>query len=380
MGKIAKTYKNLKRSKRRIHIEQGGAASGKTYSILQYLIELAYINRNSAPALVSVARKTLPALKKSVHRDFINILKNTDIKYTENRSSLTYRLWNTTIEFFSLDDPQKARGGRRDILYLNEANEFDYEDFLQLNMRTQATSPGNQSKVIIDFNPSEEFWAHTEITDCERHITTYRDNPFLDPVVRTELEKLRDLDENMWRVYGLGQLGIIEGLVFPRWTPFTEMPRMVDWTVFGIDFGFSNDPTAVIRVDCVGEHLYLTEVLYSTECTASDIATQLRGLEHFEFVADNMPMAIEDLTRLGFTVYPAKKPPGSILTGVDRLKGYRLHVNEASTNLLHEFRHYKYKTDRNGKKTIHPVDAHNHGIDAIRYAVSSTHAERVYVL
>lgn len=368
-----KTFYDVSNSSKRFIINQGGSRSGKTYSILQCLIKYAYQNRLARPTVVTICRKTLPSIKGTVLRDFIEILHGLSWYDEEqhNKTENMYQLFNTTFEFVAVDQPQKIRGRKRDICYINEANELTYEDFRQLNMRTS-------QKVIIDFNPSEEYWAHTELrekysSDVDFFITNYTHNPFIDPAVKTEIERLKDIDENYWRIYGLGELGMVEGLIFPRWSEISAMPD--DLSIFyGLDFGYSNDPTALIQCAIKGDELYLREIIYQTGLTNTDIIHHLDRLginQNHEIIADSAePKSIEEIYRQGYNIKPAVKGRDSIMHGINLLKQYKLHVTSDSLNLIKELRNYKWISDKNGNFVNQPIDYFNHAIDAVRYAVS----------
>lgn len=362
-----KTYYDLTGCDKPISIHQGGTSSGKTYSILKVLLRFAYDNRGSQPTTVSIVRKSLPALKKSVLRDFLNILASSGIEYAHNKTDQQFKVFNTTFEFFSLDDPQKARGPRRDVLYCNEANELTYEDFRQLNMRTKM-------KTVIDFNPSEEYWAHTELVgrdDVSFFKSNYLDNPYLDERVKAEIERLRDADENFWRIYGLGELGVIEGLVLPNWAEIDQFPVEIEHWGCGLDFGYTNDPSALIKIGIKDDRIYLEELVYERGLTNDDLAARMAALglpKHIEIVADSAePKSIEEIYRKGWNIKPTAKGADSILRGIDELKMHKLHVTNSSTNLLKELKNYKWQRDKNGNWLNRPIDAFNHAIDAIRY-------------
>jgi phage terminase large subunit len=363
-----KIYTHLDNSDKRITIEQGGSRSGKTYNILMWLI-FAYSDRNNGKT-ITICRKTFPALRASSMRDFFDILKKYDIykEANHNKSNSEYLLNNNLFEFISLDQPQKVRGRKRDVLYINEANELYFEDWQQLILRTT-------DKAILDYNPSDEFhFIYDKIKprdDAEFYITTYKDNPFLDIETVNEIERLRDVDENYWKIYGLGQIGSSQALIF-RINECNSIPPEAKFLSYGMDFGFTNDPTTLVAIYQQGDKIYLKELLYQTGLTNRDIDEKLKfnSVERKEIFADSAePKSIEELYRMGWNVKPATKGQGSVNIGIDMMKRYQLHVTKDSVNMIKEFRNYKWQEDKNGNVLNTPVDMFNHTIDAIRYGL-----------
>ena len=363
-----KIYKHLDNSTKRITIEQGGSRSGKTYNILMWLI-FAYSDRNNGKT-ITICRKTFPALRASSMRDFFDILKKYDLykEANHNKSNSEYLLNNNLFEFISLDQPQKVRGRKRDVLYINEANELYFEDWQQLILRTT-------DKAILDYNPSDEFhFIYDKIKprdDAEFYITTYKDNPFLDIETVNEIERLKDVDDNYWKIYGLGQIGSSQALIF-RINECNSIPGEAKFLSYGMDFGFTNDPTTLVAIYQQGDNIYLKELLYQTGLTNRDIDEKLKfhSVERKEIFADSAePKSIEELYRMGWNVKPATKGQGSVNIGIDMMKRYQLHVTKDSVNMIKEFRNYKWQEDKNGNVLNTPVDMFNHTIDAIRYGL-----------
>lgn len=381
---LSKTYYDVKNSSKRILINQGGTRSGKTYSILQLLIELAFVNRNSRGLLFSIIRKTVPALKKSVYRDFLHILQNSNIPYRENKTDHTIYVFTSTFEFIGLDNPQKIRGAKRDIAFLNEANECSLEDFRQIALRTT----GN---IILDYNPSEEFWVHTELLehrkeqegDVDFFVTNYKHNPFLPEATIKEIEQYKDRDPNYWKIYGLGQLGQVEGLVYPNFHIVDSWPEHIEYFGYGLDFGYSHDPTALIKVAIKDDQLFLQELVYQTGLLTSDLIDlmrQLRVPRNRLIVADSArPDSIEEIRRAGFLVQGVSKAPlstsqGSLEGGIDLVRQLKINLTAGSVNTRKEFRNYRHVFDsKRGKYLNVPADAFNHAMDALRYYVLDHH-------
>jgi phage terminase large subunit len=365
--KTNKVFRHLEESTAKIVVQQGGTRSGKTYNILLWII-FSYCEKNSGK-IITICRKTFPALRGTVMRDFLTIMKDHEI-YSEDDHSKTaseYRLNGNTIEFISLDMPQKIRGRKRDLLFCNEANELTFEDWQQLLFRTN-------EKVIIDFNPSEEFhWIYDQVlprADVEFYQTTYKDNPFLGAEIKAEIERLKEIDENYWRVYGLGERGQAKSLVY-TFSTTKEIPKEAKLVSYGLDFGYSSDPTSLVRTYILDDNMYVDELLYRTGMTNQDIANEMKvlGLDRSnEIYADSAePKSIEEIYRMGWNVKPTIK--GSINIGIDIIRRYKLIATESSFNLIKELRNYKYIEDKNGLLTNRPVDNFNHALDALRYSV-----------
>ena len=345
----------------------GGSRSTKTYSILQLLIVKAI--ESTEPLVISIVRKSLPSLRISVMRDFFDILKNLDLYNVENHNKTenTYLLNNTLIEFFSIDDAQKRRGSKRDILFINEANELTYEDFFQLNIRTT-------TQVYLDFNPSEQFWYNDKLQsrdDITIIHSTYKDNPYLNPEQVNEIERLQHTDLQYYQIYALGQFAGGMDLVY-QYIPIDDIPVSSAKLVgLGMDYGFTNDPTTLVEVWKDNDSVYLNELLYERNLTNQDIADKLSeyGVDRYiEIIADSAePKSIEEIRRMGFNIKPAQKGPDSILNGIDILKRKSIHVTKQSINLIKELNNYKWIVDKNGNKLNKPVDAFNHALDAVRY-------------
>jgi phage terminase large subunit len=325
----------------------------------------------TAPLVISIVRKTFPALKKSVYRDFIEIMGQLGLYNPDdhNKSSNTYRLNNCTIEFLSIDNAQKYKGSKRDILYCNEANELTFEDMFQLQIRTRL-------QVFIDYNPSDEAgWVYDLAEQRKSQVdffkSTYLNNPFLDQTLVDEIERLRDTDDDYWNVYGLGERGKSRDLVY-QFTQVEDIPTdTAELVALGLDWGYSQDPTALVEVWRSGDNLYLNELLYRRGLTNTDIAEELKGIgvdRRIDIIADSAePKSIEEIRRSGYRIHPAKKGPDSVLNGIDILKRYRIHVTTDSTNLITELRRYKWLKDSNGAMMNRPIDIYNHALDAVRY-------------
>lgn len=348
---------------------QGSARSSKTYNVLIWLIVYCLSHPNTR---LSIVRATLPAIKGSVLVDFKEILKRMGI-YNErslNKSELIYTFANGSwAEFFSTDSEQKLRGRKRDILFVNEANELGFIEWQQLKMRTTRLS-------IIDYNPSfsDEHWICETVNQDPRtfhSVTTYLDNPFLEQTVIDEIESLREKNQSLWQVYGLGQQAVIEGLVFKHFGICETIPPHVRHRFIGMDFGFTNDPTAICEVALDGDSLYIDEIAYRTQMLSSDIITTLReAAPKMRIISESAdPRLIQEIYRAGIDIHPVKKFPGSIEAGLSKMQEYRIIITKRSTNVAKELRNYTYRQDKDGRWLNVAIDCYNHAIDAVRYVV-----------
>jgi phage terminase large subunit len=302
-------------------------------------------------------------------RDFLDILKQLDLYNAEkhNKTENTYLLNNTLIEFFSIDDAQKRRGTKRDILFVNEVNELTWEDFFQLNIRTT-------QQVFMDFNPSETFWYNDQIQnrdDVTIIHSTYKDNPYLNEEQVNEIERLQFTDKQYYQIYALGEFAGHVDLIY-TYIPVDDIPTFgAKLVALGLDWGYSNDPTALLEVWIWNDALYFNELLYERSLTNQDIINKLNELgvdRYVEIIADSAePKSIEEIRRAGFNIKPATKGPDSVMNGIDILKRHRIHVTKQSTNIIKELNGYKWVTDKDGNKLNKPIDMFNHALDAARY-------------
>lgn len=364
--------------RKRVRVVQGGTSSSKTFSIIPILITYAAQN---AGAEISIVAESIPHLRRGAIRDFIKIMEWTGNFNPErwNRSTLTYTLANGSfIEFFSGDQPDKMRGARRDVLFVNEANNIAFETYMQLAMRTRKF-------IYIDYNPTAEFWAHKELIgqpNVDFIILTYRDNEALESAIVKEIEAARDRPDpywqNWWRVYGLGEVGSLQGVVFSNWTQISELPKEAkrDWVA--IDFGFTNDPTAIVAgYRYNGQRIY-DELAYSTGLFNTDIVQALtdagvgRTERIFADAAD--PKSIAEMNRMGWAVKGSTKGADSIRHGIDLMQREPFLVTARSLNLIKELRGYVWDTDRSGATLNVPAGGKDHAIDAARYGELSSEA------
>lgn len=321
--------------------------------------------------LTSVVSESVPHLKRGAIRDFLLIMK-TQGYYVDSRwnmSNFTYTFeTGSQIEFFSADQPDKLRGARRDRLFINECNNVDFESFEQLEVRTKEF-------VILDYNPTNEFWVFEEIipkrSDYELVILTYKDNEALPQEIIDSIEQRRDR-KGWWQVYGEGQLGEVEGKIYKDWNIIDEIPHEARLERRGIDFGYTNDPTAIVDVYYYNGGYILDEVCYQKGMSNKQIADLINNLPNVLSIADSAePKSIDELILYGINVIPTVKGPDSVRQGIQKVQFQRISITKRSINLIKEYRNYLWKIDKNGKVLNEPEGGLDHLLDATRYAVNS---------
>ena len=356
-------------SRKRTKVNQGGTSSGKTYSIMQVLFVKAM---QQYGRVITVAGQDVPNLKKGAFRDAKNIrnasatLQAWFPKVNEGER-IFYCINGSIIEFSSFKDAQDAKSGKRDILFVNEANGIPFDVFWQLYIRTK-------EEVFIDYNPSARFWVHEKMlnrNDVQLIISDHRQNRFLSQEQHAMIESIED--DELWKVYARGATGSISGLVLPHYNVVDELPPRQEWKmhVYCLDFGFTNDPTALMHLILAHGELWLDELLYNTGMTNPMIAERAKaqGLTRADtIIADSAePKSIRELNHLGLNVEACVKGADSVINGIDILKRYVLNVTRRSTGLRKELQNYKWRVTKDGVTTNQPVDCFNHAIDAIRY-------------
>ena len=365
---ITTAIRKINSLKRRIKIVQGGTSAGKTYGILPVLITKAATYSGME---ISVVAESIPHLRRGALKDFLKIMKETGRYFDErfNKTLLRYEFANGSfIEFFSADDSSKLRGARRDILYINECNNISFESYNELAIRTK-------KEVFLDFNPANEFWVHTELKDepdSEFIILTYKDNEALDKSIVEQIEKNRLKSEtssywsNWWRVYGLGEIGMLDGVIFSNWKQIDQLPSDARLVGIGLDFGYTNDPTSAIEIYNYNGTRILNELVYQTGMLNSDIAKRLP--KNVVVYADSSePKSIDEIKRYGITIKGVTKGKDSINYGIDVMQQQEYLVTSNSVNLIKELRAYCWDVDKAGTRLNKPIDNNNHAIDALRY-------------
>ena len=359
----------------KIVILQGGTRSGKSYSAVQYLIVKALEESNCT---ISIVRKSFPSLRISVLRDFKSIMKelnlwNDDLwKATEN----AYFFENgSMIEFLSVQDSERRKGSKRDYLFAEEANELDYADWFQLFIRTT-------TKAIMAYNPSfppQTHWITNQVhTHPEATVfkSSYRDNPFLEDSIVTEIERLKDTSPSYWTVYGNGEFGMAEGLIFDNFSIITEIPEDAEFMGTGLDFGYTNDESAAVALWKGKDGIYLDEIFYMKGLLTSEIGNLLKGVDNVygrqQVIGDSSePRTIAEIFGMGINIKPATKGPGSIMTGIDTMLQQKIFITKQSKNLIDEMYSYTWLLDKNENPLNQPdPKCNDHAIDAARYICS----------
>ncbi|BAQ92856.1 phage terminase, large subunit, PBSX family (TIGR01547) [uncultured Mediterranean phage uvMED] len=374
MFQTTTAIRKLHALQKRKKVIQGGTSAGKTFGILPLLIDKAI----RTPMLeISVVSESIPHLRRGAMKDFLKILMMTG-RYRDaqwNRSALKYTFTNGSyIEFFSVEQPDKLRGARRNVLYVNEANNVPFEAYQQLSIRTSGD-------IWIDFNPTANFWAHTEVVpndDADFITLTYKDNEALPQTIVEDIESAREKGKtseywaNWWKVYGLGQVGSLDGVCITDWKEI-DLPSEARLLCYGMDFGYSNDPSTLVALYKYNNAYIFDEVIYQKKLLNSDISNLFKSNNVKEFVyADAAePKSIAELNTYGHNVLPCTKGKDSIVYGINLINQNKIYVTSTSKNLIKELQSYTWAKDREGNTINKPIDAFNHCIDACRYAITS---------
>jgi phage terminase large subunit len=374
--------KKIARLSKRYRAIQGGTSASKTISIL--LVLIAEAQTETIPTLTSIVSESMPHMKKGAMRDFLNIMQAHGYYEDKrwNRSDYIYTFPHPTnpelpgskIEFFSVDSPDKTRGPRRDKLFMNEANNIQFEAFNQLEVRTKKV-------VWMDWNPTNEFWFYSDVLnnpelakDLDYLTITYIDNEALDAAIVRSIEARR-INKSWWKVYGEGQLGEVEGKIYRGWKlDVEEIPHEARLERRGMDFGYSNDPTAIVDIYYWNGAYIFDEILYRKGMTNKQISDFLNNQEqpHILTIADSAePKSIEEIAQHGVPIIPTIKGQGSINTGIDFVRDQQIFVTKRSVNLIKEYRNYLWATDKEGRILNIPEDMFNHTMDALRYGMAT---------
>lgn len=361
------SVKKILEMKERLKIVQGGSSAGKTIAILLILIDIAQKEKG---ILISVVSETFPHLRRGAIKDFIGIMEGHHYFKEDNwsKTDFTYTFeTGSKMEFFSADSPDKVRGPRREILFINECNNISLDTYTQLAIRTNRD-------IYLDYNPVCEFWVDTDIKPTLPHdfiILTYKDNEGLPKTIIEELESRKE-NKRWWTVYGLGQLGEVEGKIYKDWQIIDEIPHEARLERRGLDFGYTNDPTAIVDVYKYNGGFILDELVFQKGLSNKQISDILINKERILTIADSAePKSVDELCAYGINVIGATKGPDSIRQGIQIIQDQRISVTKRSLNVIKEYRNYMWKEDKNGKILNEPEGGFDHTMDAIRYAMSS---------
>tara|TARA_R100000734_G_scaffold2070_9_gene2186 strand:- start:456 stop:1622 length:1167 start_codon:yes stop_codon:yes gene_type:complete len=371
---VTTAIKKLYKLNKRIKVVCGGTSAGKTFGIIPILIDKAIKNPNLE---ISIVSESVPHLRRGALKDFLKIMMilNRYRDFQFNKSTLKYNFSNGSyIEFFSTDMPDKLRGARRTDLYINECNNIPFDAYQQLMVRTS-------NDVWLDYNPTSSFWVDREVinsNDVDFITLTYKDNEALPDTIVKEIESAKEKAKkstywkNWWKVYGLGQLGSLEGVCIPDWREI-QLPNDARILCYGMDFGYSNDPTSLVAMYKYNDSFIFDEIIYKKGLLNRDISNLLKTYDVNDIIyADSAePKSIAELNHYGHIVYPVKKGRDSINYGLNLINQNKIFITSRSKNLINELRNYVWMSDKQGNVLNKPIDAYNHSIDALRYAITS---------
>lgn len=356
-----------------IVVNVGGARSSKSYSILQLILQH-FISEEHKEILI--ARKTLPSLRLTAYKVFVDLLQDYGYypKCTHNKSNLTIKYKSNTVYFLSVDDPEKVKSAEFNYVFMEEANEFNYLDFMTLWMRMSAPTPDHQpNRMYLALNPSEEFsWINQKLIHWDNVQvikSTYLDNPFLSKTYKQTLEDLKETDPELYQIYALGEYAVLSNVIYRNYSIDKVFPADFHDEFYGLDFGF-NHPTALTWIGNRDGELYVKEIIYQTHLTNPELIDLLntQGVnKKLPIYADSAePKSIEDISKAGYNIYPAEK---NVMDGIKVVKSHKLHIHHESANLIKEIRVYKWREDKNGNQMDEPVKFKDDACDSLRYGI-----------
>lgn len=367
--KITTATKKIAKLEKKIRVCQGGTSASKTVSIIVYLIAKAQSDK--VPTLTSIISESFPHLRRGAMRDFKNIMEGQGywVASRWNVSDSTYTFeTGSKIEFFSADQSDKLRGARRDRGFMNEANNMTLDAFDQLEVRTKDI-------MFIDYNPTNEFWIYEVLeqrpNDCDHIILTYKDCEALSKEIVDSIEA-RKGRKGWWQVYGLGQLGEVEGKIYKDWQIIDEIPHEARLIRYGMDFGYSNDPSAIVGIYQYNQGYILDEICFQKGLMNNQIADILLNETKAPVIADSAePKSIDEIKLRGITIIGSLKGRDSVCKGIDFVQQQRISITKRSINIIKEYRNYLWKTDKDGVILNIPEHTFSHSMDAIRYGINT---------
>ena len=385
---ITGIYERNEAATKTVIVNRGGARSSKSDSVLQLFLRQ-FVNRKKQKMLIT--RKTMPSLRISAYMVFVDMLK--DYGYygqcNHNKSNNTIELGSNWLLFASIDDEEKMRSTEFNQIYMEEAPEFTYEDYMTLKLRLSAkTIPSEPNQLFMAFNPSNEFgWIPSELIqqpDVEEIVSTYKDNPFLSDEYVTILEQTKLTDPTYWKIYGLGIYAQLENIIYHPFELIVALPDNFDDIIYGVDFGYNNE-SALVEISIKDDEYYLLELLYKTKLTNPDLIEELKDLipkrhRQKEMFADSSePARIEEIKRAGFNIKPAIKGPKSVKDGIDICKSKKIYSLRSNTNLNKERANYTWKQDKDKRVLDEPNKHHDHLMDGMRYGIYTYYKPRARV-
>ena len=373
-AQVTSVYDRLAQATKPIVVCVGGAGSSKSHSMAQLVLwKLA----NERDKVFGIGRKTFPALRMTAYKLVVDLLQAYALypHCDHNKTEHTIRYRDNLIQFFSLDDPEKIKSALFNFLWLEEATDFSWDDFVILRLRLNRPCREQSNQIFLTLNPIDQFnWVNQRLLlgplseDMAVVESTYRDNPFVAPAFAATLEGLKAQDENYYRIYALGEWGRLENVIYSNWDLVDDMPAEFQWERYGVDFGYEN-PSAVLHLGAVGDELWIDELLYQTHLTNADLIERLKGFKRLDIYADSAePQRIEEIHRADFRCYPAHK---DVQLGIDSVKRFKLHITKRSINTIKEIRGYQRKKDKDGRVLEEPVKFNDHALDALRYGCFS---------
>lgn len=370
---ITQATRKIAQLKKRIRAIQGGTSAGKTIGIEEVAIDLA--QRDAKATLTSFVSESFPHLRRGAMRDFLLIMKEQDYfkdkSWNKTNSIYTFET-GSQIEFFSVDQSEKVRGARRDRLFVNEANNISLAGFEELEVRTKDI-------VWLDWNPVSSFWFYDQIlgirNDVDHIVLTYKDNEALNQSIIDSIEQ-RKGRKGWWKVYGEGLLGEVEGKIYTGWQIIDDIPHEACLERYGLDFGYSNDPSAIVALYRYNGGYIIDEICYQKGLSNRQLTDILNNHDKSIVIADSAePKSIDEIKTYGITIVPTKKGKDSVQYGIQAVQGQRLSVTKRSVNVIREYRNYLWETDRDGLILNKPEHQFSHSMDAIRYSISSLFKE-----